>query len=122
MILLSIVSTSFVLQIFSLPSSNLILTVSVIFYIVILFLTIEALFFKIELRGSKLHSWYFNVDLSDIIDFRYSVLGVKLRTRWRVYHLPPIKTANILDDTIKNQDKSSNRKSERIFNRSEFRL
>ncbi len=106
MILLSIVSTSFVLQIFSLPSSNVILTVLVIFYIVILFLTVEALFFKIELRGSKLHSWYFNVDLSDIIDFRYSILGVKLRTRWRVYYLPPIKMAKILDDTIRNQDKS----------------
>jgi len=46
------------------------------------------------------------VDLSDIIDFRYSILGVKLRTRWRVYYLPPIKMAKILDDTIRNQDKS----------------
>lgn len=110
------------LQIFSLPLSNLILTVLVIFYIVILFLTIEALFFKIELRGSKLHSWYFNIDLSDIIDFRYNVLGARLRTIWRVYYLPPIKMAKILRDIITNQGKTDDGAPRRILNRYKFHL
>ncbi|MGC8902698.1 MAG: hypothetical protein ACP5KD_05055 [Fervidobacterium sp.] len=79
------------LYLFSLQLSNIANTLITVCYLVILLLTAEALFFYIKIEGEYLIGMYFKIKVNDIIDIENKLFGVKIRTRWRVYHLPPME-------------------------------
>ncbi|MGQ9855291.1 MAG: hypothetical protein ACUVQF_00990 [Fervidobacterium sp.] len=39
-------------------------------------------------------SMYFSIDLSDIIGVKSGILETVIRTRWRVYRVPPVDGVN----------------------------
>lgn len=98
----SILSTLFVLYVFFHQISTAVLTLISITYAGILLLTIEAFFYFVQLENLFIKSPYFKLKLDDIIDIEYSEFGTKIRTRWKIYYLPPIERIEILKELIKN--------------------
>jgi len=87
-------STPFVLYLFSLPLSDFVTFVIILAYFILVIMFAESLIFKIEIKGSKLKSMYFSIDLSDIIGVKNGILETVIRTRWRIYRIPPVDGVN----------------------------
>jgi len=92
-----ILSTPVVLYLFSLQLSSLVTFFLIIVYAGLLFLTVESFIISLKLSGDKISTIYFNISLSDIIDLENGIFETRIRTRWKVYRLPPIEDVeNIL--------------------------
>ncbi|ODN31223.1 hypothetical protein A4H02_00095 [Fervidobacterium thailandense] len=89
MAILSVVSTFLVLYIFSLQISNFVSTIVIVSYLTILLFTFEAFTLRIKLNGKNLRFLFNRLELNDIIDVRCGLFSTLIRTRWRVYRLPP---------------------------------
>ncbi|WP_448377315.1 hypothetical protein [Fervidobacterium sp.] len=81
------------LYLFSLQLSNLVTFFLIISYAGLLFLTVESFIVYLKLSGDKISTIYFNISLSDIIDVENRIFETRIRTRWKVYRLPPIEDA-----------------------------
>lgn len=91
-----ILSTPVVLYLFSLQLSNLILFALVSAYAGLVFFLIESFILKLEVSKDEISTIYFSVPLSDIIDIEDGVFETKIRTRWKVYKLPPIEDVEMI--------------------------
>ncbi|WP_448378501.1 hypothetical protein [Fervidobacterium sp.] len=91
LILLGIIlSTPIVLYLFSLQLSNLMLFALLAAYAGLVFFLIESFIFKLQVSNDKISTIYFSIPLSDIIDVEDGFFETRIRTRWKVYKLPPI--------------------------------
>jgi Na+/H+-translocating membrane pyrophosphatase len=91
MLLAIILSTPVVLYLFSLQLSNLILFALLAAYAGLVFFLIESFILKLEVSKDKISTIYFSIPLSDIIDVEDGFFETRIRTRWKVYKLPPIE-------------------------------
>lgn len=105
---IAILSTVFVLFLFLHQLSKVALIISSIAYAGVLLLTAEAYFFFVELENLSIKSMYFKLKLDDIIEIDDSFFGTKIRTRWKVYYLPPMEKMSILKELVKNSRKEFN--------------
>ncbi|AMW32916.1 hypothetical protein NA23_06345 [Fervidobacterium islandicum] len=97
LILSSVISsTPVVLYLFSLQLSSLVLFLVMSSYAGLLLLLVESLILKLEVSNSELSTIYFSVPLSDIIEVEDGLFATKIRTRWRVYRLPPMENIHMI--------------------------
>jgi len=97
LILLAIIlSTPVVLYLFSLQLSNLMLFALLTVYAGLVFFLIESFILKLEVSKDKLSTIYFSIPLSDIIDVEDGFFETRIRTRWKVYRLPPIEGVKVV--------------------------
>jgi len=99
---LCILSTPLVLYLFSLQLSAFVTLVLMLSYAGLLFLALESFIVSVKISENKLSTIYFNVNLNDIIEVKDGLFETKIRTRWRVYRLPPIKDSHKILQFIKN--------------------
>jgi Na+/H+-translocating membrane pyrophosphatase len=96
MLLAIILSTPVVLYLFSLQLSNLMLFALLTAYAGLVFFLIESFILKLEVSKDKLSTIYFSIPLSDIIDVEDGFFETRIRTRWKVYKLPPIEDVKVV--------------------------
>ncbi|AFG35351.1 hypothetical protein QQE94_05860 [Fervidobacterium pennivorans subsp. shakshaketiis] len=103
LILLEIIlSTPVVLYLFSLQLSSLMVFVLLSAYAGLVFFLIESFILKLEVSKDKISTIYFSVPLSDIIEVEDGVFETKIRTRWKVYKLPPIDGVQVVLSSLPN--------------------
>lgn len=96
MAFVSSVSTFLVLYIFSLQISKIITLLVTVIYLFVLLITLEAFVLKIKTKGKDLRFLFHKVKLDDIIEVRCGVFSTIIRTRWKVYRVPPIESCKLL--------------------------
>lgn len=94
--LLSLVSTILVLYIFSFQISKIVAFLVTAIYIFILLVTLEAFTLKLKANGRDLRFLFHKVSLDDIIEVRCGFFSTIIRTRWKVYRIPPIESCRLL--------------------------
>lgn len=95
--ILSSVSTFLVLYIFSFQISRIVALIASLCYLLVLLVTLETFVLRVKIDGKALRFLFYKVNLDDIIEVRCKLFSTVIRTRWKVYRLPPMQSCTLLN-------------------------